>query len=161
MLRRTKNTILNGQPLLDLPARTVTIVECQFSTEEREFYNGVQVLVDKGLEKLQTSDANNFSAYTSMLVLLLRLRQGKLSDLWLYVWHLVIVAAACNHPSLVSKDYHEDKEAVQPKAAKNDDDVNDDGDDLAQLMGDLGIAGAIKRCKMCQSLYISATMSWE
>ena len=57
---------------------------------------------------------------------------------------------ACNHPSLVSKDYRQDKEAVDPKAAKDDDDVGDNGDDLAELMGGLGL-GAIKRCNMCQT----------
>ncbi|KAF7799491.1 hypothetical protein EIP86_010726 [Pleurotus ostreatoroseus] len=131
MLRRTKNTILNGKPLLDLPDRIVNSVQCEFDEEERQFYNGVQAMVDKNLETLQQQE-NMAKNYTSMLVLLLRLRQ------------------ACNHPSLVSKDYRQDKEAVDPKAAKDDDDVGDNGDDLAELMGGLGL-GAIKRCNMCQT----------
>ena len=150
MLRRTKTTIINGKPLLVLPKRTVEIVDCEFTPEEREFYNGVQSLVEKNLEKLKQSDMNR--AYTSMLVLLLRLRQGQHGKLIYTRAILTTHYAACNHPSLVSKDYREDKEAVQPKAAKHDDDVDDDADDLADLMGGLGLAGAGKRCQMCQNL---------
>ena len=75
MLRRTKNTILNGKPLLDLPDRIVNSVQCEFDEEERQFYNGVQAMVDKNLETLQQQE-NMAKNYTSMLVLLLRLRQG-------------------------------------------------------------------------------------
>ena len=77
MLRRTKNTVLNGKPLLDLPDRIVNNVECEFDAEERAFYSSVQSLVDKNLENLQKS-GDMARQYTSMLVLLLRLRQGKI-----------------------------------------------------------------------------------
>ena len=40
MLRRTKNTILNGKPLLDLPDRIVNSVQCEFDEEERQFEGG-------------------------------------------------------------------------------------------------------------------------
>lgn len=76
MLRRTKNTILNGKPLLDLPDRIVNSVECEFNPEERAFYDNVQKLVDTNLEKLQRA-GNIQKNYTGVLVLLLRLRQGE------------------------------------------------------------------------------------
>lgn len=75
MLRRTKATILNGKPLLDLPDRNVNNVLCEFDAEERSFYNGVEELVKGRLEKLQM-EGGMAKNYTSMLVLLLRLRQG-------------------------------------------------------------------------------------
>ena len=75
MLRRTKNTMLNGKPLLSLPDRIVNLVECEFDPEERAFYNNVQSLVDNNLEKMQQS-GDMKKQYTGMLVLLLRLRQG-------------------------------------------------------------------------------------
>ncbi|KAJ3534788.1 hypothetical protein NM688_g7079 [Phlebia brevispora] len=137
MLRRTKNTVLNGKPLLDLPDRIVNNVHCEFDPEEREFYNNVQAMVDTSLDKLQSSGEAMSKNYTSMLVLLLRLRQ------------------ACNHPSLVSKDYRQDKEAVEPKAAKDDDDVGENADDLADMMGGLGLGNG-KRCQMCQATITSS-----
>ena len=76
MLRRTKATILNGKPLLELPDRIVNNVDCVFDPEEQYFYDNVQTLVSAQLEKLQRAGdmARN---YTSVLVLLLRLRQGE------------------------------------------------------------------------------------
>ena len=53
---------------------------------------------------------------------------------------------ACNHPALISKDYRNDQEAVDPKSASQDDE--DEGDDLAALLGGLTIAR--KPCQICQ-----------
>ena len=77
MLRRTKTTIINGKPLLDLPARTVKNVYCDFDPEERAFYDGVEERVKERVDKLE-AEGQMQKAYTSMLVLLLRLRQGTL-----------------------------------------------------------------------------------
>lgn len=66
---------------------------------------------------------------------------------------------ACNHPSLVSQDYRKDKEAVESKAAKNDQDIDDGADDLADLIGGLGLTAATKRCQMCQCVYVDPTFS--
>lgn len=43
-------------------------------------------------------------------------------------------------------DYRKDTDAVEPKAAKKDDD--EDADELAALMGGLGLT---KRCQFCQT----------
>lgn len=146
MLRRTKTTLLNGKPLLDLPDRIVNVVHCEFDKEERAFYNGVQERVQDRVDKLEAAGQLQ-KAYTSMLVLLLRLRQGKTqvtraSSSRSY-FSLVL---ACNHPSLLGVDYKKDQEAVEPKASKNNDD--DEADELAALMGGLGLT---KRCQFCQT----------
>ncbi|OBZ66360.1 hypothetical protein A0H81_13586 [Grifola frondosa] len=129
MLRRTKDTLVNGKPILELPERIVNTVNCPFDDEERAFYNTVESKVQGSLEKLQ-QQGDFQRAYTSMLVLLLRLRQ------------------ACNHPALVSEDYKKDKEAVEPKGAKENDE-DDDADDLADRLAGLGLSSA-KRCQLCQ-----------
>lgn len=75
MLRRTKETVVNGKPILQLPDRSVGMVECHFDAQERAFYETVNTRVQDSLDKLEKQGgvAKN---YTSMLVLLLRLRQG-------------------------------------------------------------------------------------
>ncbi len=150
MLRRTKATILNGKPLLNLPDRIVNSVQCQFDPEERAFYNNIQALVETSLEKLRRQ-GDVSKSYTSVLVLLLRLRQGAGYKEFPLVRYNSSYSLACNHPSLVSQDYRKDKEAVEPKAAKNDDDVDDNADELADLFGGLGLAKSEKRCQMCQT----------
>ena len=75
MLRRLKDTIQDGVPLIQLPPRTVEVVECDFDQDERAFYSA--------LEEKTTLTMNKFikrgevmSNYTQVMVLLLRLRQG-------------------------------------------------------------------------------------
>lgn len=80
MLRRTKTDTLNGKPLLDLPERLVENIHCEFDAEERAFYNGVEQRVQTSLEKMQ-KQGDMAKNYTSVLVLLLRLRQGECYDL--------------------------------------------------------------------------------
>jgi hypothetical protein len=55
---------------------------------------------------------------------------------------------ACNHPSLVSKDYRKDQEAVAPRLEKATAD-DDDGDELADMFGKLGVT-QVRKCQMCQ-----------
>ncbi|KAG8215967.1 putative ATP-dependent helicase, partial [Butyriboletus roseoflavus] len=131
MLRRTKNQILNGKPLLQLPERILELVECSFNASEKEFYRLLENRMTSEVNKLVQSDNVN---YTHVLVLLLRLRQ------------------ACNHPSLVSKDYRIDNDAAEPKATKDDE---DDAEDLAAMFGQLGMSGA-KKCQLCQTVLPAA-----
>ncbi|KIJ59865.1 hypothetical protein HYDPIDRAFT_117943 [Hydnomerulius pinastri MD-312] len=126
MLRRTKNQILNGKPLLQLPDRILELVECKFDASEKAFYKRLETRMSSEVDKLVQAENVN---YTHVLVLLLRLRQ------------------ACNHPSLVQKDYRVDKDAAEPKAAKEDE---DDADDLAAMFGQLGMSGG-KKCQLCQT----------
>lgn len=75
MLRRTKTQIINGKPILNLPDRSVAVVECEFDAEEQQFYTAVVDRTELTLNKYAKSGtlSNNF---TSVLILLLRLRQG-------------------------------------------------------------------------------------
>ncbi|XP_026408267.1 helicase-like transcription factor CHR28 isoform X2 [Papaver somniferum] len=82
MLRRTKGTLLDGEPIINLPSKTVNLTKVEFSAEERAFYS-----------KLESDSRSQFKAYAaagtlnqnyaSILLMLLRLRQ------------------ACDHPFLV------------------------------------------------------------
>lgn len=56
---------------------------------------------------------------------------------------------ACNHPSLISKDISFDREAVEPKAVKEGNELEDE-DDLTDMFGKLGMSGT-KKCGMCQA----------
>lgn len=75
MLRRKKTDNLNGKALVDLPARTIEIVPCDFDEEERSFYTNLEEKITSAMEKvMQAGDMQR--SYTHILVLLLRLRQG-------------------------------------------------------------------------------------
>ncbi|KAF2765473.1 hypothetical protein EJ03DRAFT_330945 [Teratosphaeria nubilosa] len=85
MLRRTKKSTFEGQPILVLPERVTEVDHPQFNEDEQDFY--------KALEQQTTLQFNKYFAagtvgknYSAILVLLLRLRQ------------------ACCHPHLV-KDF--------------------------------------------------------
>ena len=155
MLRRTKNDTLNGKPLLELPKRLVENIHCKFDPEERAFYDSVEQRVQTSLETLQ-KQGDMTKNYTSVLVLLLRLRQGKLCLHFRIINRVsLLTGTACNHPSLISQDYRKDKEAVDPKAVKDDKDLDDDADELADLMGGLGLSASAKRCQMCQREFVT------
>lgn len=126
MLRRTKSQTLNGRPLLELPGRNLDLIECQFDPAEKEFYVRLQDRMTSEVNKLVNENAN--VNYTHVLVLLLRLRQ------------------ACNHPSLVSKDYRIDKDAAEPQPAKDD----DDAEDMTAMFGQMGVSNG-KKCQLCQT----------
>ncbi|KAE8100827.1 hypothetical protein FH972_018678 [Carpinus fangiana] len=88
MLRRTKGTLIDGEPIIKLPPKTIHLTKVDFSTEERDFYT-----------KLEADSCSRFKAYAAagtvnqnyanILLMLLRLRQ------------------ACDHPLLV-KEYKSD-----------------------------------------------------
>ncbi|MED6218237.1 Helicase-like transcription factor chr28 [Stylosanthes scabra] len=88
MLRRTKGTLIDGKPIINLPPKTIELTKVDFSIEERAFYM-----------KLEADSRSQFKAYAAagtvnqnyanILLMLLRLRQ------------------ACDHPRLV-KDYYSD-----------------------------------------------------
>lgn len=75
MLRRSKEDTINGIRILDLPPKTVTVVKCDFSRQERRFYTSLEAKMMDAMAKIQRTNDNR--AYIHMLTLLLRLRQGK------------------------------------------------------------------------------------
>uniref|UniRef100_A0A8H7XLY1 Uncharacterized protein n=1 Tax=Psilocybe cubensis TaxID=181762 RepID=A0A8H7XLY1_PSICU len=74
LLRRTKDSKLEGQPLLQLPNKHIEIVRLQFSLDERQVYNAFEsrtkVQVNKFIERGTLMKNHAF-----VLVLILRLRQ--------------------------------------------------------------------------------------
>lgn len=98
--------------------------------------------------------------YTSVLTLLLRMRQGALyTCVFIAKLHLLTnmklplttgscpCCIACCHPSLVTVPVATDASAIESKAAESND-LNDDGDDLANLLQGVGIDGG-KKCEVC------------
>lgn len=75
MLRRRKDHILNGKPIITLPERIVSVVKCEFDEDEKEFYNGLEMRMKTEVDKLVELGEVKKS-YTSVLTMLLRLRQG-------------------------------------------------------------------------------------
>ncbi|KAF8058576.1 P-loop containing nucleoside triphosphate hydrolase protein [Lyophyllum atratum] len=84
MIRRTKNQKINGRPILiiKLPPKTIHHVQCAFIAAERKFYSALEAKFQTVVGELMESQRTP-SSYTSILTLLLRLRQ------------------ACCHPTLV------------------------------------------------------------
>ena len=77
MLRRRKDHVLNGKPIISLPQRIVSIVKCEFDQDEKEFYNALEMRMKTEVDKLvELGRVEN--SYTSVLTMLLRLRQGTL-----------------------------------------------------------------------------------
>ncbi|KAH9474606.1 putative ATP-dependent helicase [Psilocybe cubensis] len=133
MLRRRKDQTMNGRALIELPKRNIEIISCPFDDAEQEFYDSLESKMESVIENLMaSSNSGGGNTYISVLLLLLRLRQ------------------ACNHPMLVSKDYKNDSQALEPKPAEKGKDVADPDadDDLIAAFGQLGVT---KKCQMCTS----------
>ncbi|RLN35333.1 putative ATP-dependent helicase C17A2.12-like isoform X1 [Panicum miliaceum] len=88
LLRRTKETLINGVPIINLPPKTINLNKVDFSHEERSFY--------LTLEERSRQQFKAFAAagtlkqnYANILLMLLRLRQ------------------ACDHPLLVKGNQSE------------------------------------------------------
>ncbi|RCV35545.1 hypothetical protein SETIT_7G248400v2 [Setaria italica] len=82
LLRRTKETLIDGEPILKLPPKTIQLSKIDFTQEERAFY---LTLEEGSRQKFKAYDAAGTinENYANILVLLLRLRQ------------------ACDHPLLL------------------------------------------------------------
>ncbi|KAG1743712.1 SNF2 family N-terminal domain-containing protein [Suillus paluster] len=131
MLRRTKDFVLNGKPIISLPARHLSVVQCKFDSDEQAFYQTLSRRMTNELDKLvQANEASK--NYTHVLLMLLRLRQG----------------LATTRPSC-TRTYRIDSEAAEPRPAKNDD-AEEDADELAALLGQMGVSNG-KKCQLCQT----------
>ena len=75
MLRRRKDQIINGKALIELPKRTVNVVSCVFDASEKNFYDSLETKMESVVEKLMATNKGK-NNYISVLLLLLRLRQG-------------------------------------------------------------------------------------
>ncbi|KAL0375485.1 UNVERIFIED_CONTAM: Helicase-like transcription factor CHR28 [Sesamum radiatum] len=82
MLRRTKGTLIDGEPIITLPPKKIHLTRVDFSLEERTFYNKLEADSRKQFKAYAAAGTVNQN-YANILLLLLRLRQ------------------ACDHPLLV------------------------------------------------------------
>ncbi|XP_042041664.1 helicase-like transcription factor CHR28 isoform X2 [Salvia splendens] len=82
MLRRTKGTLLDGEPIIDLPPKTIELKKVEFSKEERDFYCSLEADSRAQFAEYQAAGTVKQN-YVNILLMLLRLRQ------------------ACDHPLLV------------------------------------------------------------
>ncbi|XP_062223083.1 helicase-like transcription factor CHR28 isoform X2 [Phragmites australis] len=82
MLRRTKATMLDGEPIISLPPKTVSLKTVGFTGEERAFYNTLEAESREQFKEYAAAGTVRQN-YVNILLLLLRLRQ------------------ACDHPHLV------------------------------------------------------------
>ncbi|KAF9009274.1 hypothetical protein BDZ89DRAFT_1229328 [Hymenopellis radicata] len=96
--------------------------------KEQAFYNELAAKMDSTLESLMATEGKK--NYMSVLLLLLRLRQ------------------ACDHCVLVSQDFTDVSEAVEPKEAKKGADGQEagDGDDLIAAFDQLTVG---RKCRIC------------
>ncbi|XP_062107990.1 helicase-like transcription factor CHR28 isoform X2 [Humulus lupulus] len=88
MLRRTKGTYIDGEPIINLPPKTVCLSKVDFSSEERAFYTQLEADSRSQFKAYAAAGTVNQN-YANILLMLLRLRQ------------------ACDHPILV-KEYNSD-----------------------------------------------------
>lgn len=75
MLRRKKNSELDGKPILQLPEKIESIVYAELSPDERDYYNQLEVKAQVQFSKYLREGSVGRN-YSNILVLLLRLRQA-------------------------------------------------------------------------------------
>ncbi|KAH7335005.1 SNF2 family N-terminal domain-containing protein [Rhizoctonia solani] len=83
LLRRTKDSKLDGKPLITLPPKTIDMEILEFSPDERQIYAAVEARQQQKLNKFIRA-GTVMKNYHVILVMLLRLRQ------------------VCNHPQLIA-----------------------------------------------------------
>lgn len=75
MLRRKKDSKLDGKPILKLPPKTEAIIHAKLSDDERSFYKQLEVKSQVEFSKY-LREGSIGKNYSSILVLLLRMRQA-------------------------------------------------------------------------------------
>jgi SNF2 family DNA or RNA helicase len=128
MLRRTKTTLIDGKPLLNLPSRTVNVLRLDFASNEQKFYNAIEKKMKESAKAIHRSNeaGNNSMNYLSLL---LRLRQ-----------------ASC-HPSLINSN-----DVPEPISASTDPSSKSlDMDELSAMVGQISIEKS--KCEICRKRF--------
>ncbi|KAM9936058.1 hypothetical protein OXX80_004387 [Metschnikowia pulcherrima] len=86
MLRRTKDSKVDGKPLIQLPEKTVEQVFVKMENEELEYYQALETGIQKKARKLMNTVSP--SGHSNFLTLLLRLRQACIHQLLVEVGEL-------------------------------------------------------------------------
>lgn len=71
LLRRAKHDKIDGRPVIELPKRTVTVAELQFTSTERAYYQAQELRAVRDMNRFGIEQG-----FTTALVILLRLRQS-------------------------------------------------------------------------------------
>ncbi|XP_059649855.1 helicase-like transcription factor CHR28 [Cornus florida] len=100
MLRRTKGTLIDGEPIINLPPKTIHLIKVDFSAEERTFYRKLEAESRSKFKAYAAAGTVNQN-YANILLMLLRLRQ------------------ACDHPFLVKGFNSDSVERVSLDMAKS------------------------------------------
>jgi SNF2 family DNA or RNA helicase len=131
MLRRTKQSKFEGQPILILPERTTEVDNPVFSDDEAEFYKAVEQKTKLQFNRYLKAGTVG-SSYSAILVLLLRLRQ------------------ACCHPHLL-KDF-----GVAAAAGMTPDQLTDLAKELAPPVVDrIKSTGGNFECPVCYDAVVN------
>ncbi|KAI0319418.1 SNF2 family N-terminal domain-containing protein [Amylostereum chailletii] len=100
LLRRTKNSTLEGEPLLKLPPKIIELVTEDFSADERELYDN--------FEKRAKIQVNKFIRQNTILkkYVLVTSARRRIADPWLVMlqfWQIMILRLRqlCCHPNLI------------------------------------------------------------
>ncbi|KAJ3151428.1 hypothetical protein HDU86_006128 [Geranomyces michiganensis] len=136
MLRRTKLTMIDGKPLLVLPAREVELVTINFGLVEKTYYMELETKMRSKVKELKKDGGNN---YTNFLCMLLRLRQ------------------ACNHRALVGAGADKESEISPAKPAVDEED--DDVDEMAAMFRTLEVDAQHRKCTICFDLLAGVSES--
>ncbi|XP_065868604.1 helicase-like transcription factor CHR28 [Euphorbia lathyris] len=99
MLRRTKGTLIDGQPIINLPPKSISLMKVDFSPEERAFYTRLEA-DSRSKFKAYAAAGTVSQNYANILLMLLRLRQ------------------ACDHPLLVKTSVSDSYGKVSAEMAK-------------------------------------------
>ncbi|KAJ8769906.1 hypothetical protein K2173_008988 [Erythroxylum novogranatense] len=123
MLRRTKGTLIDGQPIIKLPPKSIRLTKVDFAAEERAFYTRLEADSRSKFKAYAAAGTVNQN-YANILLMLLRLRQ------------------ACDHPILVKGVISESFGKESTKMAKQL-----PRDMVLNLLNQLATSMAI--CRMC------------
>eukprot|EP00180_Rhodochaete_pulchella_P003204 Plantae.Rhodophyta-Rhodochaete_pulchella.ctg531.p1 GENE.Plantae.Rhodophyta-Rhodochaete_pulchella.ctg531~~Plantae.Rhodophyta-Rhodochaete_pulchella.ctg531.p1 ORF type:complete len:508 (+),score=99.25 Plantae.Rhodophyta-Rhodochaete_pulchella.ctg531:656-2179(+) len=137
LLRRTKKDTIQGKPILDLPPKTSEVLSMAFDEKDQQFYDRLEE-EQKAIFQDMLNRGDIDQSYTSILVLLLRLRQ------------------ACNHPHLLEKlDGFEKHELQRVEEAMTGGDgllskmFPDVRNRLIQKLDEDGIHSGVMDCPIC------------
>ncbi|MCJ1353031.1 MAG: hypothetical protein MMC33_003015 [Icmadophila ericetorum] len=134
LLRRTKKSLIDGKPILELPERTTEIQHGVFSEDEMAFYTSLEQKTQLTFNRYLKAGTVGRN-YSNVLVLLLRLRQ------------------ACCHPHLI-KDFG----VVPPGTSMSMETLIEIAKSLApDVVSRIKTQGAIE-CPICMDLAENATI---
>lgn len=128
-LRRSKKATIDGRPILNLPERNVHMTHIDFSPDERQHYDFVNQTAQAQFNKYMQA-GTVMKNYSSVLVLLLRLRQ------------------ACLHPSLTVQEGEVTEKEIEDRkklAAKMKPEI------IARLLDDKATLEEIE-CPICMDI---------